>query len=76
MYSKLCHVTFLNLLVFRMKRCQFHRGLVSGGKCYSLCTFRRMKLVIRKKIEGKKECQNGIACRYFSGKPFLYSVGK
>ena len=52
-----------------MGQCQFYHGLVSGGKGYSLFTCHRMKLVMRKKIGGKKERQNGIAFRYFSSKP-------
>jgi hypothetical protein len=51
-YSKLCHVTFLNLLFFREKQCQFYQGLVSGGKCYSLFTFNRMKFFGR---DGEEE---------------------
>lgn len=37
-YSKLCHVTFLNLLLFRVKQRQFYQGLVSSGNCYSFLT--------------------------------------
>jgi hypothetical protein len=50
---------------------------------FSLLTERSYLVVMRKKIEGKKECRNGIACRYFSreiykfcSKTFLYSVSK